>query len=243
MKKTVLIGTQKEYNRRGTAQVDAKIFVTIELKQKPDKGTVLSMTGVVGPLSNGDAYGSCGQIIMSHDIEQVTPAFGWSHDSIKELMEVWERWHMNDARAGCEHQRAAGWHLRPKVTLNTWEMTTETWQDRNRINTTAMKQLAAGQQVQLTAEEQAIVTLPMTVILPDGQEPGPAGAYKLTKSESKHVNWVREDEHPDGILSKPCPTCGYKYGSAWLFEPIPAEVIDYFISLPDQSDMLPGAWR
>ena len=25
------------------------------------------------------------------------------------LVEIWRRWHLNDMRAGCEHQRAAKW--------------------------------------------------------------------------------------------------------------------------------------
>ncbi len=37
--------------------------------------------------------------------------------------------------------------------------------------------------------------------------------------------WVRRDEHPEGLLSYPCPTCGYKYGSSWLTEELPAEVL------------------
>ena len=37
--------------------------------------------------------------------------------------------------------------------------------------------------------------------------------------------WVTKEEHPDGLLSEPCPTCGYKYGSAWLHEPVPTSVV------------------
>lgn len=32
-------------------------------------------------------------------------------------------------------------------------------------------------------------------------------------------------ESEGGCLSKPCPTCGYKYGSKWLREEIPTEII------------------
>jgi hypothetical protein len=37
--------------------------------------------------------------------------------------------------------------------------------------------------------------------------------------------WVYPTEHENGLLTKPCPVCGYKYGSAWLFEELPEEVI------------------
>ena len=37
--------------------------------------------------------------------------------------------------------------------------------------------------------------------------------------------WVpKSEKHPNGLLSAPCPTCGYKYGSAWLVEALPADV-------------------
>ena len=38
--------------------------------------------------------------------------------------------------------------------------------------------------------------------------------------------WIRPDEHPNGLLTKPCEICGYRYGSSWLVEEIPAEVVN-----------------
>lgn len=38
------------------------------------------------------------------------------------------------------------------------------------------------------------------------------------------LTWVSPKEHPKGLLGKPCPTCGYAYGSAWLKEELPEEV-------------------
>lgn len=42
----------------------------------------------------------------------------------------------------------------------------------------------------------------------------------LPLTQSNMAIWEREEEHPRGLLCKPCPVCGYKYGSAWLFEEI-----------------------
>lgn len=58
------------------------------------------------------------------------------------LIALWDRWHLNDMQAGCDHQRALGWTL--------------------------------------------------------------------------------YDEHP----SEPCPTCGYRFGSAWLYEEPPADLLE-----------------
>lgn len=66
----------------------------------------------------------------------------------------------------------------------------------------------------------------------------PVGArrkYKtpiLVREETKTASWVRPAEHPDGILTKPCPVCQYPYGSAWRFEPLPEDVIAFVRALP-----------
>lgn len=53
-------------------------------------------------------------------------------------------------------------------------------------------------------------------------------------NENKYtMDWHCPDEHPDGILGKPCPVCGYQYGHAWQTEEVPQEVIDWLFALPD----------
>lgn len=54
------------------------------------------------------------------------------------------------------------------------------------------------------------------------QEPKPP---VLVRVEKKGANWLRPEEHPEGFLCKPCAVCGYKYGTKWLREEIPAEVV------------------
>jgi hypothetical protein len=49
--------------------------------------------------------------------------------------------------------------------------------------------------------------------------------------ETKKTSWVYPHEHPEGYLTKPCPVCGYKYGSAWLHEDVPQDVLDWLQSL------------
>ena len=36
-----------------------------------------------------------------------------------------------------------------------------------------------------------------------------------------------------GFLGRPCPVCGYKYGSAWQTEEVPKDVIEWLFDLPD----------
>ena len=141
-------------NKRGMP-----VFCNITIKQVYER-IVLRITGVINPNRHGGAY-SCGQIADSlKEIDNF--ASGWDTGRVSQFMEVWKKWHLNDLRAECEHQREAGWEKR----------------------------------------------------LPDGRWTG-------------HL-W----EKRGGILLKPCPVCGYKYGSAWLFEEIPADVLEYLDSLP-----------
>jgi len=74
------------------------LFVKVEYK-----GGRLSITGVVGPMKNGDARGSCGQIV-DHIDEIVTFAPGWSDADAELFAKVWRRWHLNDMRAGSSAQ-------------------------------------------------------------------------------------------------------------------------------------------
>lgn len=42
--------------------------------------------------------------------------------------------------------------------------------------------------------------------------------------ELYHLNDMHpECGHPEGLLSRACPVCGYKYGTSWIYFPIPAD--------------------
>lgn len=51
----------------------------------------------------------------------------------------------------------------------------------------------------------------------------------------RKLGWKSYDEHP----AEPCPTCGYKYGTQWLKEELPQEVINFLATLPE-SGPAPG---
>lgn len=128
----------------------ARYDAFVEIKYENGK---LSLHGVIGPMESGNCRGSCGQCLDK--IKAGIPKAPWTREMVDKLYDIWSRWHLNDMRAGCEHQRALGW-----------------------------------------------------------------------KGES--------------FIAKPCPVCGYKYGTAWLKEEVPANVIKWLFSLPD-SEIKP-AW-
>ena len=84
--------------------VYGNVFCNIQYKDKKGHG-VLSITGVEGPMRDGDAKGSCGQIIMGGwDIKAYAP--GWTALLDQQFQEVWNRWHLNDMNAGSAVQEA-----------------------------------------------------------------------------------------------------------------------------------------
>lgn len=95
MKKIVRLG-KTEIGRKS---VD--VFARIEIENGK-----LSIRGVEGPKANGYAWGSCGQIVMSRPtIKKCAP--GWNLGLVDKFFKVWERWHLNDMRAGTPEQEKA----------------------------------------------------------------------------------------------------------------------------------------
>ena len=67
----------------------------------------LSISGVEGPTKNGNAKGSCGQILMNFDPSQVKSfAKGWDINMLVKLLDIWDTWNLNNMQAGSPNQNA-----------------------------------------------------------------------------------------------------------------------------------------
>ena len=170
---TVFLGkvayTSKARRNECTAEIEIR---------DTDKGPELSVCGTIWNATHTD-HASGGQ-----NIDELARLFP-NDKRLARLREIWERWHLNGMRAGCEHQRAEKWHERPidpSKPTNTYGQ----W---------------CG-------------------------ERGPTTWNMLT--------WVTKKDHPQGLMCEPCPVCGYKYGTAWLHEPLPPEII------AELCEMFPG---
>lgn len=103
-------------------QYDGKkypLFCAVEIENGK-----LSISGVIGPTRYGNAKGSCGQVAMEFDhadksqndtrfdnpIKAADLRFsrGWNAAKWYKFLDTWEKWHLNDMHAECEHQEAAG---------------------------------------------------------------------------------------------------------------------------------------
>jgi len=105
MQKVVRLGTAKTYAGRAYS-----VFATVKMTDGK-----LSICGVEGPTRDGNCIGGCGQIVMHLKPEDLNPAPGWDRAKIGQFLQVWDRWHLNDMKAECEHQRARGetWTTHP----------------------------------------------------------------------------------------------------------------------------------
>lgn len=213
MKKTVQIGTTE----RG-----GSIELTIEIEDRNGKGTELSICGDVWLPSRRDieAGGQMRESLYDY-IHKYAP--GWDRARLEKVIAIWDRWHLNGMRAGCEHQRANWPDVTEKRTLYTYTLTNAALTLQGSLKRRAQDALANAGSASLTDEEKRVFAAPYSVTT--HTDTLPSDLYKLASKEDKAIGWLTEKEHPDGLLSKKCEVCGYKYGHSWMFETLPLEVI------------------
>lgn len=227
---------------------EKRAFAEIEFKEGR-----LSICGVIGPKSNGDAFGSCGQCV--DEIRAGKPAEGWNEEMVQKFCDIWDEWHLNDMRAYCPHMKELGWteHLSDKVKVETWTLTREAADMKKKAENRALECLRNRKRFDPTEEEWIYANMPFSVKVYDGEDEPYAnsryrGSYELKEKdvfglpniEYKTRGWISVEDHKLGFLGKPCPICGYKYGTAWKREEVPQDVIEWLFSLP-KSKVAP-AW-
>lgn len=204
----------------------------------------LSICGVVGPTRHGNCMGSAGQCV--DEIREGIPTEDWSEEMLSKFCDIWDRWHLNDMRPTCEHQRELGWDERAKKKVYRYNicLTDEIRDAKRKAEKEAIKALREGVTFTPTEEQVEVAVLPdCTMVYSYENEPVLPKGYKRSTwlghcgqpkpPECTSLGWVYPKDFDDGLLTKPCPVCGYKYGSAWLKEDVPEEVINFLKALPD----------
>ena len=156
------------------------------------------------------------------------------HDPVySEIVRLWELYHLNDMHPECEHQAALGWRekAREKVTLYHWRLTRAAQDEKRAAEKAAVSALQTGETFTPNARQIFMYSLPHNLTTHTATIPGDNAAYYEPQkalypgatghTETKALGWLRETEHPDGLLCRSCPVCGYKYGSEWKYFPIP----------------------
>lgn len=182
----------------------ANCTIEMELRQEDDK-EVLSVIGDV----NKVASGQCRSVVLEY--------YG-DNPLVAEICDLWEKYHLNNMYPDCEHainEKLAD----KKITVNTYRQTIDTIEKINDIKDEIHRKIIEHGSAAVSPDVQLLLDLPYerTDNIPPSLQP----YYKLVKTEEKRAGWVFYTEHPDGVLCKPCPICGYKYGTKWNYRPIP----------------------
>ena len=163
-----------------------------------------------------------------------------------ELLHVWKVWHLNDMQAGCEHQ--AGWDISKELKFYNWHLNNYTRDRQEKLKAEAVERAASTESAALgfEAEDKRILRLEWSIITIDPELTGYNQKYyeAYNGSLGRHVKtkaagWVyptgsgHDQEHPEGLLCKPCEVCGYEYGTKWLKKELPPEIVTFIESLPE----------
>lgn len=204
-----------DYYGRGSRR--NAVTVDVEYTEKDGK-KVFTASGMIWNSTRTDCI--CGGQCLDTIAQYI------KNPTFKQILRLWNLYHLNDMHPECEHQAAAGWREKAaeKVTLYKFTLTPETMTQARKLEEAAIEAAKQGKPFTTTPQERTILnlkyfydshseTLPETI----------AQYYKLKSTETKALGWLKESEHPNGILCKPCPVCGYAYGSKWVYFPIPEE--------------------
>jgi hypothetical protein len=178
-----------------------------------------------------------GELHMVGDIDRsLGGGAGQCYDEILELVpgdpkvarmvEVWKRWHLNNMKPGCEHQRAS-WDMSRELTVYHFRLTSDSYQQRRKLEKAAVEAARQAKVADFTDHERALLAADYSVTSPS---PEPPEFYELSETEVKVAGWVYPKDHPEGVLTKPCEVCGYRYGTAWLKEELPVEIVEEITS-------------
>lgn len=226
------------YTQAGN-EVTRNVYMKIEVKRMDGSkrnNARLSISGVEGPLVNGDALGSCGQIYKPlEEYERFKFNKGWDADLYNRFVSIWERWHLNEMNPGCLHQRAAGCveKSRKEVKIYKFRMLTEILEKQSDLKAHIRSELLISGKVELSEAEKYLLALEYSFKSHKKKQDRKSYTLDEEDTQTKTLNWLDESEHPDGWMGRECVECGYKYGSSWNHEELPCYVYNFLRDLPD----------
>jgi hypothetical protein len=162
-------------------------------------------------------------LIKASDIHY---AAGWNAERWMDLLEIWSKYHLNDMNAACIHQEALGWGEK-QLTFDQYELTTTAISEKHKTERRALDMLKETGTCTLTEAEKILLSMSYSLKVPEGQSIPYPEFYVPKGKTTQWSGHTRMTEHPEGVLCKPCPECGYEYGTAWLKRDVPLTVIRF----------------
>jgi len=201
----------------------------------------LSISGVVGPYSGGNCYGSCGQLqeeLLA--IDQLNVREGWNRSMIDQFVRYWQKYHLNGTNSGCVHQDE--WDTGKEIDAYSY--------NRGKRHDRIKQIVESGLCVDF-AEYKAMTDILAKVRFHlfdkpfNGSPKQATGDMKMLLDEKyvtvsgvkkEQAGFVYFDRHPEGLLAKPCPKCGHTYGTSHVWRPVPPEVLEWLAALPETEE-------
>lgn len=195
-----------------------------------------------GKLSiRGSAKPFFGQCV--DEIRGGTPTENWTPEMLRKFCDIWDEWHLNDMHPYCKHMKELGWdeQTRETVKITKWDVKKEVWDKAKDAEKRAIQFLKSGKTFIPTPEETMYANVGYGAVTYNDELPKHPELYEFKEKdclghsnvEYKTRGWIRYTDHELGFIGKPCPVCGYEYGTQWIKEEVPREAIDFLFNLPE----------
>jgi hypothetical protein len=154
----------------------------------------------------------------------------WSEDKFRDLLKAYQEIKNLKFHAGCIHQRQ-NWDLNKEITVNRYRWSKKFYNLRNSAANGDLSISEYDWFKQFPKKVSEIVTSRRTINTSLIDELLNADMIELEKTEKQIAVHTWPYEHKKGLLTAPCEICGYKYGSAWVDDPVSMETMAFLRSL------------
>lgn len=198
-------------------------LVTVEMEYKEKNGEKrFSVCGNIWNARRSDIV--CGGQCLDTIAEYIKdPVF-------LQILRLWELYHLNDMHPECDHQKELGWleEAKRQVHIYHWYLNEDARKLKRAAELKALEALKNGEIFYPTKQDVFFANLETfckthTPETPEYYDINKDYITKKQKIDIKILGHTYQTEHPEGILCKPCPVCGYKYGNSWLYVPVPED--------------------
>lgn len=166
----------------------------------------------------------------------------WDEEKLLKLLDIWDKWNLNDMHPECEHQNKLGWVKEGKDTVQeyTFTLSADTIRKKNKLKDDIISGFLNQEEVENTKERRELLSMPYkkviytndtgeSIHIIDSME---AKGYDYEGVELVTRGWIPYSESQKyGIFGKPCPVCGYRYGTAWKRVELPSDVVKFLEGL------------
>lgn len=166
----------------------------------------------------------------------------WNREKFLKLLDIWDEWHLNDMHPECEHQRKLGWDKEGKDTVQryTFTLSADTIRKRGKLEEEIISAFLCQEEVENTKERRELLSMPYRKVIYTNDieasiniiDSMKAKGYDYDGVELVARGWISYSESQKyGILEKPCPVCGYGYGTGWKRVELPSDVVSFLEGL------------